>query len=108
MYGQSGSYERTLTGYWPLRSCLLFGAQILQPRGNKIADAGPKSRESEKNGPRAGALGTLMTARTLGPKGGFVKMIRRFGYAVLTVLAIASLASAGTITFSFRDRKRVV
>lgn len=28
-------------------------------------------------------------------------MIRRFGYAVLTVLAIASLASANTITFSF-------
>lgn len=28
-------------------------------------------------------------------------MIRRFGYAVLTVLAIASLARAGTLTFSF-------
>jgi hypothetical protein len=28
-------------------------------------------------------------------------MIRRFGYAVLTVLAIASLARAGTVTFSF-------
>jgi hypothetical protein len=28
-------------------------------------------------------------------------MIRRFGYAVLTVLAIASLARAGTVNFSF-------
>ena len=28
-------------------------------------------------------------------------MIRRFGYAVITVLAIASLASAGTLNFSF-------
>ena len=28
-------------------------------------------------------------------------MIRRFGYAVLTALAIASLARAGTVTFSF-------
>src|ERR1035438_3483010 len=28
-------------------------------------------------------------------------MIRRFGYAVRTVLAIASLARAGTVTFSF-------
>ena len=28
-------------------------------------------------------------------------MIRRFGYAVLTVFAIASLARAGTLTFSF-------
>src|SRR5580704_16471155 len=28
-------------------------------------------------------------------------MIRRFGYVVLTVLAIASLARAGTVAFSF-------
>jgi hypothetical protein len=33
--------------------------------------------------------------------GGLAKMIRRFGYAVLTGLAIASLASAGTLTFAF-------
>jgi len=30
-----------------------------------------------------------------------IKMIRRFSYSVLTVLAIASLASANTFTFSF-------
>jgi hypothetical protein len=34
-------------------------------------------------------------------KGGFANMIRRFGYAVFTVLAIASLARAGTEAFTF-------
>jgi hypothetical protein len=34
-------------------------------------------------------------------KGGFAKMIRRFGYAVLTVLAIASLGRADTVSFAF-------
>jgi PEP-CTERM motif-containing protein len=34
-------------------------------------------------------------------KGGFAKMIRSFGYAVFTVLAIVSLARAGTDNFAF-------
>jgi hypothetical protein len=48
----------------------------------------------------AGA-GCAQDCSTLGQKGAFAKMIRRFRYAVLTVLAIASLARAGTLTFSF-------
>jgi hypothetical protein len=48
----------------------------------------------------ARALGARETAEHLG-KEGIAKMIRRFGYAALTVLAIASLAKADTLTFSF-------
>src|ERR1039457_3530341 len=54
-----------------------------------------------QNGNSGRRAGCAQDCRAPGQKGGFAKMIRRFGYAVLTVLAIASLARAGTLTFSF-------